>query len=246
MESYHNAVSDRLIITHFEQSTLCQVFKKDNQIKWSTVSTDFVIPQEIQGAIFTSSTLIVSNFNFTLAPLQVEDYASFYELNFNESTPVTCFDTEEFTVVSQEAILASSASKSLAGLQTKSDIQLVYAYAAAKAKQQAIFFYKQAGKITILAWKEGKFLLANRYPADNLDEVFYYIMLVVEQLDLQPADVYFEVICSKGQHESYHSLFKNYLAPLHLSSDVLSYQSIATSDDAEAHCLAHFFAQCVL
>ena len=41
-----------------------------------------------------------------------------------------------------------------------------------KAKTDAIYFYKQADRITILAWKDGKFALANRYPADNLDEVF--------------------------------------------------------------------------
>ena len=148
--------------------------------------------------------------------------------------------------MSKESGSVKKVSEYLVGVQENIDINLLFAYAADKAKTDAVYFYKQADRITVLAWKDGKFALANRYPADNLDEVFYYIMLVVEQLELHPADIYFEAICTKGLHESYHALFKNYLAPLHLSSDVLTYTTSVSEEDAEAICLAHFFAQCVL
>jgi hypothetical protein len=246
MESYHNAVSDKLVVVLFENLTIYQVFKKDNLLKWKTVIHGQVIPEQLKDAIFTSSTLISCNQDFTLAPLQLEDYSNFYSLNFQDSSPIKCFDTEEFTIVSKESGSVKKVSEYLVGVQENIDINLLFAYAADKAKTDAVYFYKQADRITVLAWKDGKFALANRYPADNLDEVFYYIMLVVEQLELHPADIYFEAICTKGLHESYHALFKNYLAPLHLSSDVLTYTTSVSEEDAEAICLAHFFAQCVL
>lgn len=246
MESYHNAVSDKLTVVLFENLTIYQVFKKDNLLKWKTVVHGQQLPEQLKDAIFTSTTLISCNENFTLAPLQLENYSNFYSLSFQDSSPIKCFDTEEFVVVAKESSSVKEVAKNLVGVQENIDVTLVFAYAADKAKTDSIYFYKQADRLTVLAWKEGKFMLANRYPAENLDEVFYYVMLVVEQLELQAAEIYFETICTKGQYESYYSLFKNYLAPLHISPDVLTYQTSATEEDTEASYLAHFFAQCVL
>jgi len=88
MESYHNAVSDKLVVVLFENLTIYQVFKKDNLLKWKTVIHGQVIPKQLKDAIFTSSTLISCNQYFTLAPLQLEDYSNFYSLNFQDSSPI--------------------------------------------------------------------------------------------------------------------------------------------------------------
>ena len=51
MESYHNAVSDKLVVVLFENLTIYQVFKKDNLLKWKTVRHGQVIPKQLKDAI---------------------------------------------------------------------------------------------------------------------------------------------------------------------------------------------------
>ncbi|MFT5951956.1 MAG: hypothetical protein ACI9AU_000669, partial [Bacteroidia bacterium] len=48
MESYHNAVSDKLVVVLFENLTIYQVFKKDNLLKWKTVIHGQVIPEQLK------------------------------------------------------------------------------------------------------------------------------------------------------------------------------------------------------
>jgi hypothetical protein len=84
-------------------------------------------------------------------------------------------------------------------------------------------------------------MLSNRYPIANADELFYFVMLVIEQLEIPVQDIHVECIASQDKVDEYKSLFKNYLSPIH--QPVLSDE---TSSKDNTQVLSYFFAQCVL
>ncbi len=246
MLPYHNAVSDQLVVSLFPEFTVYLVYGKDHNLKWIHTTKEVEYPNVLANCIFSTSRLITAFQNFTLAPLGSVNYASFYELNFGNENVLATSNTEEFMEVYKPNERYPIVSKRLVSDLQHTDIELVYQYASQKSYKDALYFYTYDNKLTVMAWKEGKCFLANRFPADNLDEVFYYIMLVIEQLELPADSLHFESICSKGRHETYHSLFQKYVSPLYLST-LASSTSVAQEEKAkEAETLAQFFAQCVL
>jgi hypothetical protein len=246
MSAYHNAVSDKLIVSIFPGANVHAVYSKEHQLKWSTVSEE-ILPIDLVNAIFSSSTIISSLGRFTLAPANMEDPKKFFEANFSNVGSLKTSSNEDFNIIEETHKGYKSVVDLLINTEEYSDVGLFYGYGAQKTNGDSLFFYPANNGVTIAAWKEGKFMLMNRYPADNLDETFYYIMLVVEQLELNAENLYFECICSKGAHESYHAMFKNYLASLHLYKldEALDLSSVS-DDRKQILILAQFFAQCVL
>jgi hypothetical protein len=84
-------------------------------------------------------------------------------------------------------------------------------------------------------------MLSNRYPVANADELFYFVMLVIEQLEIPVQDIHVECIASHDKAEEYKLLFKNYLPPI----QQLAFSEETSSKD-NTQVLSHFFAQCVL
>ncbi|PCJ64134.1 MAG: hypothetical protein COA58_14210 [Bacteroidetes bacterium] len=247
MSSYHNAVSDKLVVSLFPSISFFKVYSKDNQVRWSSLEKEGVLlPSELKESIFSSTSIISMGSKFTLVPLNVDLDKEFMELNFGKIGDLKTTVLDKLKVVEETKGNYKSVVSSLVNSEEYVDIGLLYKYSADKANGDALFFYPYQNSVTIVAWKDNQFQLANRYPSDNLDELFYYVMLVVEQLELNAEKLYFECISSKGVHESYHVLFKNYLAPLHLSKVDIAANQDVNDDQRQTLILSQFFAQCVL
>lgn len=245
--AYINAVSDRLLVNLFKAKVVYQVYNKDNALKWHLVSDHkSSYPVALQNAIFSSSTLVCSGMPFTLGPLNDAEMGLHYSLNHGLTGDLEIQESELFAIAYSQPSAYADISKQLVGLQKTSDIHLSYMYTAQKSHRNSVYFYCQANEITVFAWKEGQFMLANRYPSENAEETFYYVMLVIEQLELNPNEIYFECISTKGMHETYVSVFKNYVNTLHLANVTNSGAHDTIDENKEDELLSYFYAQCVL
>ncbi|MEN8696004.1 MAG: DUF3822 family protein [Bacteroidia bacterium] len=236
--TYHNALSDRLVVCHFTSHTQFVVYSKELIIKYQSVTTDGELPPLLVNAIFSETHLVRVADKFTLAPLGEVDYSPYFNLNHREGHNLATEDTELFTVVYNDTPLAVQGQ--LVGEKLTTDISLTYHYGLSKAHKNALYFYVVDDILTILAWQKGEFILANRYAVANDEELFYYVMLVINQLELSASDLHFELIGSSSQYEQYTGLFKKYVSPLQ------SRQSAKTSSDDASNVLAQFFGTCVL
>ena len=249
MATYHNAVSDKLVVSFFPGSIFYFVYSKDNTLKYceiESISSD--VSTAIANSIFSKTTCISAAQNFVLASLADTDYPAYYNLNFSSFDKLYEDNLEDFTVVHNVTPAIQHNIKKLVNPDVVSDISLVYKAFLQKGYQQAVYFYTIGNTVTIFCIKDGSLRIANRYPADDLDELFYYVMLLIEQLEMSAEKIHFECLTSKGRHESYHSLFKNYLPPLNLTNVVAdnSFLSLEHHDLKSEFLQASFFAQCVL
>ena len=238
MSSYHNALSDRLVVCHFPSCLLFTVYNNNLDLKYQIISRDQSFPVSLADAIFSETHLLRMLNKCTLAPLGEQDYAPYFSINFGGGHSIVTQDSELFALVYEDT--PTGYTNQLVNPRITTDIDVLYRFASQGGYANALYFYHAENQVTILAWKEGKFVLANRYTADNEDELFYYVMLVVDQLELSPADIHFSIVGTTQQHVSYHPLFNKYLSPLHLCN---SQQVEGSTDSIE---LAHFFSQCVL
>ena len=246
MSIYHNAVSDKLVVSVFQDTNVHAVYSKDHQLKWFKVCQE-TLPQELTNSIFSSTYVTSALSRFTLCPTNVSNANDFFNLNFDNAGALRTLACEDFNIIEETSDTYTDVVGSLINKEEFIDVGLLAMYGSQKAGGDSLLFYPYKQGVTIAAWKKGQFMLVNRYPADNLDEVFYYVMLVVEQLELSTESLYFESICSKGLHESFHAMFKNYLAPLHVCQlDAVLNDATNDAEVKQKLVLAQFFAQCVL
>jgi len=225
-------------VSHFPSCILFTVYNKDLEHKYQTISVDRSFPAPLVDAIFSETHVLRMLNKFSLAPLGEHNYSSHFSINFGTDHSIATQDSELFTIVYEDT--PAEYTHQLVNPHVTTDIDILYRFASQRGYANGLYFYHVENQVTIQAWKNGQFFLANRYAAENEDELFYYVMLVVDQLELPPADIHFSVIGTKQQHTSYHLLFNKYLSPLHLCNRE---QVEGTTDTIE---LAHFFGKCVL
>ncbi len=243
MTTYHNAVSDKLVISFFPKATLFQAFSKDHTLKYSHVSSDHVIPDAIKSSIFSKTTCVNGRCNFILAPLGEDDYTPYFITNHKTYTKLALENLEQFSVVQDIDDQLSGVIKDLVNPDIKTDVAIWHD--AIKGRHaNSLYFYHCEDLLTAMVFKDGGLLLINRYAVENHDELFYYIMLLVEQLDLPVQDLHFECIATSGEHEVLQALFKNYLPTLHLAP--YGQLQSESSDLRLEHILAGIFSECVL
>ena len=242
MSAYHNAVSDKLVLFLDSASSTYQIYSKDNQLKHRFVHSDASsFPEELSSAIFSSTYLQLINCKFTLCPLSEDKIDAFFELNHGTGVDFLTAQNDTFKIGFEKPKSLDTWTDKLVNTTMATDIELLFEYASKKNHSNAIYFYEHQGVLTIIAWKEGAFALSNRYPVANVDELFYFVMLVIEQLEIPIQDIHVACIASLEKFEEYQSLFKNYLPTFQRTSVA---ENKANEDHIEV--LSHFFAQCVL
>lgn len=208
--------------------------------------TEEDLPSELENSIFSLTHVVVGNTNFTLLPVSEADNAQSFKLNFLSEDSLNFSLYEDIKIVYNVPAAATSLSKQLVNAALDSDATLALAHFTKKEHSNAIYFYEADNILTIVAVKKGVLHLANRYNVDSLDELFYYIMLVVEQLELSPDSLHVECISTAGVHEEYTKLFKNYLPSIKLTALQHSVNNGDNLEHKDAQQLAAFFSQCVL
>lgn len=245
MSAYHNAVSDKLVLFIDTDSSIYSIYSKDNQLKHQLVidsdDSDFSFPKELSTAIFSSTNLQIINSRFTLCPLSEDKIDAFFTLNHGVGIDFLTAKNDTFKIGFEKPKALDLLTTKLVNTNTATDIELLFDYTSKKKHSHAIYFYEHKGILSLIVWKDGKFMLSNRYPIANADELFYFVMLVIEQLEIPVQDIRIECIASDDKAEEYKLLFKNYL-PL-IQQLALSEES-SSKDNTQV--LSHFFAQCVL
>lgn len=243
MSTYHNAVSDKLILFIDDSLLVYSIYGKDNQLKFRVFSSEHEFPDELSSSIFSVTHVQIVNAKFSLAPLNEENLTSLYELNHGKSSQLTFNQNEIFKIGFEKPSALDKLDDKLVNANLITDIELFYEHGFKLKHPNAIYFYEYGGLLSIIAWKKGSFLLCNRYDVANVDELFYYIMLVVEQLDIPIESIYVACVSSDEKFVQYQTVFKNYLPVIERLIGVDSDQKQAEEND---HVLTNFFAQCVL
>lgn len=249
MANYHNAVSDKLVVSFFKNIAVYNVFSKENALKWSAFQDDSTeFPKVLESAIFSSSHCICALTNMVLVPGEAENPEQFYALQFGVN-PELSFDVQEDIKIAYKPSECFLAVKSkLVNYKVESDVGIAISYFKKKKQPNSLYFYEADNILSVLVYKAGSLVLANRYTTENLDELFYYVMYAVEQLDLSVEHLYLECISTKGMHENLQAMFKNYLPPLQLTPVNWEYvsQNEGQTVKNDTTTLAAFFSQCVL
>lgn len=80
--------------------------------------------------------------------------------------------------------------------------------------QTAVFVSAQPGSVLLLCSIKGKLQLCNAFPAKTEQEVFYFIMLVYEQLNLQPAETELVFLGTPPDYLQWEALLSQYIRNL--------------------------------
>ena len=239
MSSYHNAVSDKLVVFLYPSSSVFTVFSKDNVQKFSSDNGNLTtLPDALKESIFSTTSTISMCARSTLVPLSEDIYTSYFQANYGEEhLELRHQNTDDFRVVYESTPVTQRLLSAVVNPQEHTDINLMHKYAAAIRHENALYYWLHEHTISLMVWKDGKLLAVNRYTSETKDEVFYYVMLAVEQLELPLDKLYFGSVGSTQEHASHKVMFQNYLPPLQQCSA----QSTNSTD-----AVAQFFAECVL
>lgn len=241
--AYHNAVTDKLLIVSYSSETHYVVINNADAIKWFTSNNGEALPKELDNAIFSDTTIVYANSNFVLAPSHQIEPELLYNLSYGNKANVEVEKLEDLNVVYHKTSRAFG--KNLVLKRETTDIAEIINYSRNRL-QNTIRFYELDKVLTLQVVEKGKLQLLNRYAVADLNELFYHIMNVLEQLSIEPGSISFECISTRGMHENYQSIFKNYLPQLKLVPlDV----EISTEDahiDRNKLAFTRFIAQCVL
>ncbi|MEY2924226.1 MAG: hypothetical protein RLZZ337_774 [Bacteroidota bacterium] len=245
MANYHNAVSDKLVVSFFTDAVVYNVFAKDNTLKWSHTSSNNELPNDLEHAIFSNTHCICAVHKFVMVPSEGLDAKDAFQLSYGTSSQLKTELIDHVKLAYQCTGFAEAITSKLVNYKLESDIGIALAYFGKKKHSDAIYFYEYQNTVSIFAYKNGSLVFANSYLVTNTDELFYFVMLAVEQLDLPVEDLYVECISTKGKHESLSVLFKNYLPALHLTPIQWAYNTDSNLDK-DIQTLSAFFSQCVL
>ncbi len=237
MDTYHNSVTDILVLVDHTESTYIQIYGKDHLLKWEQVQTAREVPKILEQNIFSATYQITTNGKFSLVPNEVSKLSGYAQLNLGGDDDIKEYSLPNFKIIGKHVSIADT--KRLVGVENKLDVGLILEKLDSSKKSDTILFYDLGGVLTLLVWKQGVFHLANRYVVNSAEEVFYYIMLAAEQLELNAAELDFNIIGSEDTHKKYMEEFKDYLAPLHNAS-ITQYRN----SDEEA--VTTYLAKCVL
>jgi hypothetical protein len=239
MSTYHNAVSDKLVVFLYPSHTVFSIYSKDNILKFSVESSDYdVFPVTLKDAIFSTSHIVSVGARSTLVPLDISNWEAYFKANFGlKHNNLKYQNTDDCAIVYETSAAALLVESTLVNPEIYTDLDLIYAYASAKRYENAVYYWQYQKQLSIMVWKEGRLTLANRYAADTKDELFYYVMLAVEQIELSLDKLHIGCIADKDEHTLHHAMFQNYLPPIHLcNKDTLNGGDV----------MAQFFAECVL
>lgn len=83
-------------------------------------------------------------------------------------------------------------------------------------RQSRILISINNGNLIIYAINEGKLLLCNSFQAKSNDDIFYFVMLTVEQLHFLPAETELVILGEPPLRSEIFELFKNYIKEINI------------------------------
>lgn len=249
MSGYQNAVTDKLIVVEYpEYSTVC-VSSKHSSAKYYKRLQHNEVNHEVKAllssSIFASTSLIHANGGFTLCPNDTprEEFATYYQLTYNRSVePKAHVLDKDYTVLFTSADQSAEWKTLLVEPEELTDLDILHSYKSGLTQSNAIYFSKLDGELLIRVYSAQNLLLANRFSIDSKDDIFYFIMLAVEQLQIDINKVHFELIGHDEEYEELKRMFSNYL-PMLLKLPLLEMDCYALNDQSKQEFLNDWFTQ---
>lgn len=237
--AYHNAVTDKLAVVCFLESAAYFVYSAANQLKWSSVGFSDSKPDALENAFFSVTHVVSVNSSFSMLPSNQANANDVYRLQHGVHNVLHSFIQEDIQYTFNHSPQQEKHYHSVVAPQLELDIPLLIRHKPQHPKEDLLWFYLAEDILTVCAYKGEKLHLANRYEVSNSDELFYFLMLVVETLNLQPEELDVYAIASKDDLEKFNSLFKNYLRPIQPM-----YENSSTASIQEL--IAQHLSQCAL
>lgn len=250
MPSYQNAVTDKLILLQYpEFSTLC-VSSKHSSIKFykrfSKGQLDHDIKALLSSSIFASTTVVQCNTAFTLCPndTSIDDHSHYFQLTTGSTVqPHAAVLDKDYTILFKTD--ENEWNALLVEPQYLADVDLLHRYKAGLSMTNAVYFSKLQDQLLIRVYSAQNLLLANRFHIDSKDDIFYFIMLAVEQLSIDINKVHFELIGDAEQFDELKKMFANYL-PMLLKMPLLQIDASALSEVGRQEFEKDWFASVAL
>ena len=178
--------------------------------------------EELLGAmpeIYTRVELLVRKKDFIIIPEEYfeTDWQELFTLNHTLPAGETLFlDKTEHrlgVVYPVNTALLDLILGKFSRLHRQSEVSILIArlYREVNFQLPRIFLSVNSGHLILLAVNEGKLLLCNGYRAKSMQEVFYFVMLAVEQLKFLPAETELVLLGEPAEEREIIDLFKNYL-----------------------------------
>jgi hypothetical protein len=113
------------------------------------------------------------------------------------------------------------------------DFEVLHAFKKGLSRSNALYFSLLEGQLLVRIYSANRLILGNRYAVSNADEVFYFVMLATDQLELDKGNLHFEFIGPDVQYSEYAPMFKEHMPRLlHISNYLVD--TSALSDEVSA------------
>lgn len=101
-------------------------------------------------------------------------------------------------------------------IQNESSIIIRKIFKEINLKKSIIFITINSEKLNLYVIKENILQLCNSYFVKSLDDVFYFVMLTIEQLHLQPDETELVILGEPPDRKAIFELFKNYIKEINI------------------------------
>ncbi len=122
--------------------------------------------------------------------------------------------------------------------QHEASVILKKLYKEVNFKQPRILFSINNETLIIFAINNAQLVLCNTYQAKTNDDVFYFVMLIFEQLHFLPGETELVILGEPPNRTELFDLFKNYIKDINLWIENYT----ISEDIKQPHLLAHTFA----
>lgn len=219
--AYQNAVSDKLTLLSYPDRVSLLISSKTGTIKYYLASLSEVDVHEVKAllsaSIFAKTRIVQCNCPFVLCPAHIDpiDQQIYFNQSYPESGPLVAQHiNDEIDLIQPIRELPFQIEQLLVNVEHINDIGLLHEYKHGLSRTNSIYFSVIDQALSIRVYSAGFLVLANRFAAQSKDDIFYFIMLAVEELKLDMNAMHFEFIGDPKDYTDLKSMFANYLPML--------------------------------
>ena len=174
--------------------------------------------------IYSDITLLIRNNNFITIPesFYSSDISEIYKLSYNlPDSERVWLDKSDYNIgiaYGVEIGLADSIAAKFSRLKIKHEATVILSklFREVNFKQSRILISLNQETLIIYAINEGKLVLCNLYYTKANDDIFYFVMLAIEQLHLLPGETELVILGEPPNRTELFELFKNYINEINI------------------------------
>ena len=223
------AISERYTknLLYFAQESL-----SSNQSRREEEFNEILSKNSTLNTSFTEVYWLVDNERYLLMPTSVfdnENLSQYWQLNFhpleeNESIHYDFIPTSEIVVIyAVDKALEQLLQKRFPNIQSKHkqsiQISSVLKKSRKNGQQLNVFLYEECFDAILI--ENGKLILANSFPAKDVNEFLYFLLNIFEQFRLDQYQTELNV-CDSSSNKSWLNDVKKYISTVHINQDILT------------------------